>query len=120
MPPVGRRGPREERHQRRGPMVASLGEALRRPSESAGMSQPQLARLMPISQASLSRYEHGRQAVDPTTADRLDEILNAGGALRALLPADAVSVLTPDERSRIAHSIEHPSRIDVPTVTALG
>lgn len=101
-------------------MVESFGDALRRLRESAGMSQPQLARCVPISQASLSRYENGRQTVDPTMADRLDDILQAGGALRVLLPSDAVSVLTPDERDRIAHSIEHPSRIDGAAVTALG
>jgi hypothetical protein len=54
-------------------------------------------------------------------ADRLDEILKAGGALRALLPTDAAGlVLTADDRSRIAYNIEHPSRIDPAAVAALG
>jgi transcriptional regulator with XRE-family HTH domain len=102
-------------------MTETFGEALRRLREAAGLSQPQLAKRVPISQASLSRYEHGRQAVDPRTADRLDELLNAGGALRAVLPADAVELaLTADDRARVAHTLDHPSRIDRPAVSALG
>lgn len=63
---------------------ASFGEALRRFREDAHLSQPQLAEQVPISQASLSRYETGRQAIDPDTAARLDELLSAGGVLRVL------------------------------------
>jgi transcriptional regulator with XRE-family HTH domain len=101
-------------------MTETFGEALRRLRESAGLSQPRLAQRVPISQASLSRYERGRQAVDPRTADRLDEILGAGGALRALLPADSSSMLTPDDRDRIAYGVEHPLRIDRAALDSLA
>lgn len=62
----------------------SFGAALRRFREQARLSQPQLAAQVPISQASLSRYERDRQAVDPEMAARLDELLSAGGVLRVL------------------------------------
>lgn len=66
-------------------MVETFGEALRSYREQAGLSQRQLARQVPISQTTLSRYETDRQAVDPAMADRLDELVGAGGALRPLL-----------------------------------
>ncbi|WP_188991534.1 helix-turn-helix domain-containing protein [Saccharopolyspora thermophila] len=47
---------------------------------AAGLSQGQLARLVPISQATISRYESGLQAVDPSTAERLDDIVGAGSS----------------------------------------
>jgi transcriptional regulator with XRE-family HTH domain len=101
-------------------MVESFGEALHRLRQAAGLSQPALSRRVPISQTSLSRYEHDRQAVDPRTADRLDELLNAGGALRALLPPSPCAVLTPDDGDRIVHAVAAPSRVDRRTVDALA
>lgn len=103
-------------------MVESFGAALRQWREAAGLSQPELARRVPISQASLSRYENDRQAVDPAMAERLDTILGAGGALRAALTStDAMAlVLTPEDRARIARSIARPSRVDGVTVAKLG
>src|SRR5437764_10055980 len=99
-------------------MVETFGQRLRRLREDAGLSQSKLAALVPISQPTLSRYENGRQPVDdPTVADRLDELLNADGTLRALLPATAVDIaLNPDDRVRIARHIEYPSRVDHATV----
>jgi transcriptional regulator with XRE-family HTH domain len=112
-------------------MAESFGEALRRRRESAGLPQPQLARRVPISQASLSRYERGLQAVDPSIADRLDDILKAGGSLRALLPTDAVgsalrfvtppqTVLDADDADRLAYVAEHPRQVDRAAVDALA
>ncbi|WP_307831970.1 helix-turn-helix transcriptional regulator [Prauserella cavernicola] len=55
---------------RRGlPMAETFGQRLRRLRSEAGLSQSQLARMVPISQASLSRYESERQAVAPKLAD---------------------------------------------------
>ncbi|GAA1243300.1 hypothetical protein GCM10009676_31110 [Prauserella halophila] len=63
----------------------TFGQCLRRLRAAAGLSQSRLARLVPISQASLSRYESDTQAVDdPGVAGRLDELVGAGGALRQL------------------------------------
>lgn len=67
-------------------MAETFGTMLRQLRKAAGLSQPALARLIPTSQASLSRYESGLQAVDPDVAQRLDDVLHADGALLALLP----------------------------------
>jgi transcriptional regulator with XRE-family HTH domain len=100
--------------------MESFGAALRRLRLGAGLSQPQLANLVPISQTSLSRYENEKQAVDPIVARRLDELLHADGELLAALPEMATDVLTSDDRARIRHGIAYPSRVDAATVTALA
>ncbi|GAA1229631.1 hypothetical protein GCM10009676_10310 [Prauserella halophila] len=100
----------------------TFGQRLRRLRAAAGLSQSRLARLVPISQSSLSRYESDTQAVDDERiAARLDELVGAGGTLRALLhPSAAGLVLSDEDRARIAHHAEHPSRIDGGTVSALA
>lgn len=65
--------------------METFGQTLRRLRVEAGLSQSRLARLVPVSQASLSRYEADLQAVAPEVAERLDELVNAAGALLALL-----------------------------------
>ncbi|WP_007024436.1 helix-turn-helix transcriptional regulator [Saccharomonospora iraqiensis] len=101
-------------------MADSFGQTLRRLREAAGLSQPELARRVPISQSSLSRYESDRQAVAPEVAARLDDVLGAGGSLVAARPPSAGEVLTRDDRDRIAHHISYPSRVDGCTVRALA
>lgn len=98
----------------------SFGDALRRLRAAAGLSQPALARLVHVSQSSLSRYESGLQAVDEPTADLLDKALGAGGTLLALLPAAELGPLTTDERDRIAYGMKYPGRLDAATVDALA
>ena len=95
-------------------MIETFGQALRRFRERAGLSQPALARRMYLSQATISRIESGKQAVDESVADRLDEVLDAGGALRARLGAVAVpsGVLTPDDVERLGHVADKPRRVD--------
>lgn len=67
-------------------MSETFGQRLRRLRCAAGLSQSQLARLVPISQSSLSRYESDTQAVDDqAVAARLDELLGAAGTLAAAL-----------------------------------
>jgi transcriptional regulator with XRE-family HTH domain len=100
--------------------METFGEALRRLREVAGLSQPALARRVHVSQASLSRYENGRQTVDPKTADRFDKILKADGALRSLLPTEPGPGITPDDRSRLAFVAERPRAVDRPTLDALA
>lgn len=101
-------------------MVETFGRALRRLREQAGMSQPELARRVPISQSSLSRYESDRQQADPTTADRLDELLGANGTLRALLtPVGAAKILTADDRDRLTFVANKPRAVDPATLTSL-
>jgi transcriptional regulator with XRE-family HTH domain len=62
-----------------------IGQTLQRLRKQADLSQPQLARLVPVSTASLSRYESGNQKIDSATATRLDELLDTGGALGRLV-----------------------------------
>ncbi|MFL6145716.1 MAG: helix-turn-helix transcriptional regulator [Labedaea sp.] len=101
-------------------MRDTFGDALRRLREQAGLSQPGLARQVPISQSSVSRYESGLQAPDEVTAARLDEILGARGELLQLLTEFDVGPLNADERERIAYSVRFPSRIDAATIDALA
>lgn len=103
-------------------MSETFGQRLRRLRAAAGLSQSQLARLVPISQSSLSRYESGSQAIDDAqVAARLDELVGGDGTLRALAhPSASELVLTDDDRDRIARHLEHPSRIDGGTVSALA
>jgi transcriptional regulator with XRE-family HTH domain len=103
-------------------MVETFGRALRRLREQAGLSQPELARRVPISQSSLSRYESDRQQADPTTADRLDQLLDANGTLRALLtPIDAAArILNADDRDRLTYVAGKPRSVDPATLTSLA
>lgn len=101
-------------------MRETFGDALRRLREQAGLSQPGLARRVPISQSSVSRYETGLQAPDEVTANRLDQILGAGGELLQLFTGLDVGPLNADERGRIAYSVRFPNRVDAATITALA
>jgi transcriptional regulator with XRE-family HTH domain len=100
--------------------METFGARLRRYRRAAGLSQAQLAKLVPISLTSLSRYEHDKQAVDPVVADRLDDLLKADGHLRASVPERATDLLTSDDRARLRHSLRYPSRVDAPSVAALA
>ncbi|CAM4185931.1 helix-turn-helix transcriptional regulator [Kibdelosporangium persicum] len=99
---------------------ATFGQALRRMRLAAGLSQPELARRVPLSQSSLSRYESDSQHADPATALRLDELLGANGTLMARLEPTSIEILSTDDRARLAHTFAHPSRIDGRSVTALA
>ena len=104
-----------------GIMVETFGRALRRLREQAGLSQPDLARRVPISQSSLSRYESDRQQADPATVDRLDQLLDANGTLRALLtPVDAAArILNPGDHDRLTYVANKPRSVDPATLTSL-
>ncbi|OLF11192.1 hypothetical protein BLA60_14550 [Actinophytocola xinjiangensis] len=94
----------------------SFGAALRRLRKAAGLSQPQLAKLVPISQSSLSRYETGRQAADQATIDRLEELLDGNGALSALAHRPA----QPDDPERLQHVVTHPRSVDPEALASLA
>ncbi|MEY7972121.1 helix-turn-helix transcriptional regulator [Saccharomonospora xinjiangensis] len=100
-------------------MDETFGKRLRRLREQAGFSQPALARLVPISQSSLSRYESGHQMVARDIAERLDELLDAGGALTATLTPTVLH--GPDiDRERLAHIAARPRSIDAAGLDALA
>jgi transcriptional regulator with XRE-family HTH domain len=97
----------------------TFGRRLRELREQAGLSQPALARMVPISQSSLSRYESGRQAVARDIAERLDELLGAGGSLTATLAPTALHGADVD-RERLAHLAARPRSIDTAALDALA
>lgn len=87
-------------------MAETFGTMLRQLRKAAGLSQPALARLVPISQASLSRYESDTQAVDPIVATRLDELLQADGALLTLLSsADAAHTVIGQDQAALLSEV---------------
>lgn len=90
-------------------MVETFGQALRRHRQQVGLSQRQLARQVPISQTTLSRYESDQQTVDPAIAARLDELVNASGLLRARLGAAFVHAGDGIELTELTRLAEHSS-----------
>ena len=93
--------------------METFGQALRRWREIAGLSQPELARRVPVSQASVSRWESGKQSVDSTTARQLDDILGANGELRTQHQStNPATILSPDDHGRITRITEKPRTID--------
>ncbi|MER7114099.1 helix-turn-helix domain-containing protein [Saccharomonospora azurea] len=99
----------------------SFGQLLKGLREQLGLSQPELAREVPISQSSLSRYESDRQVPTAKVTARLDDLLAAEGALiRAMQHPPSAHIINPDDRDRVAHHIAYPSRVDATTVRALA
>lgn len=93
--------------------METFGQALRRWREIAGLSQPELARRVPVSQATVSRWESGKQSVDSATAGQLDDILGANGELVALRQsASPANILNADDHDRITRIAEKPRTID--------
>lgn len=58
-----------------------FGVELRKWREHAGMSQPKLARAIPISQSQVSAIERGNKGTTPAQIRRFDQVLTTGGAL---------------------------------------
>ncbi|OEV30302.1 XRE family transcriptional regulator [Streptomyces nanshensis] len=63
----------------------------------------------------LCRVLSGKQLPSPQLAESLDALLGTGGELATLTAG-----LTEDAGERLAHAIEHPTRIDAPAVEALA
>jgi transcriptional regulator with XRE-family HTH domain len=99
-----------------------FGRALRRLRDERGLSQPQLAKLVPISQSALSRYENGKQTADPSMRARLDDVLDARGELLAVRDTPPLSVFTTDgvDRDRLVHVAGRPRSVDHATVDTLA
>ncbi|GDY33160.1 helix-turn-helix transcriptional regulator [Gandjariella thermophila] len=89
-------------------MTETFGEALRRLREAGGLSQPRLARLVPISQTTISRYEHNRQAVEhavahPSRADQaaVDALTEVLSATRRAEDATSAAAVLPMVRQQL-------------------
>lgn len=100
-------------------MVETFGQRLRRLRIDAGLSQPALARLVPVSQSTLSHYENDHRPAPTSTATRLDELLRAGGALVAL-QGPAVLHGPTVERDRLTHVARTPRAVDTATLDTLA
>ncbi|WP_051581275.1 helix-turn-helix transcriptional regulator [Pseudonocardia acaciae] len=91
----------------------SFGETLRRLREEAELSQPRLAEKVPISQASLSRYENGKQIPARSVAAGLDELLGADGHLLAAFDATPrVRLPEGPDGGRLGYVASRPGAVD--------
>ncbi|MFF8282256.1 multiprotein-bridging factor 1 family protein [Streptomyces albus] len=85
----------------------------RRALRDSGYSMKAAAREMHYDPAYLSRVLNGKQRPSENLAHALDSLVGAGGAL-------AGTLLSGDDRKRVARSAENPSRLDAGTVDALA
>ncbi|MFI1194100.1 helix-turn-helix domain-containing protein [Micromonospora sp. NPDC020750] len=86
---------------------------------SCGMSLRDLARLVHHGKSYLHDLETGRTRPTGAVAQQLDDALQAGGTLAALV-ADMPPVGTPDDDQRLAHIIANPARLDAAAVRLLA
>jgi tetratricopeptide (TPR) repeat protein len=93
--------------------MRDFADLARRALRDSGYSMKAAARAMNYDVAYLSRVLNGKQNPSAKLAQSLDALVNAGGALAAL-------VLDPDEEARVARSAAQPSRLDAGTVDALA
>lgn len=92
---------------------------LRRLREARGWSYRDLARRAFITGIYVWEIENGRKTgPSMKTVAALDQALQAEGALTAL--ARPVAVAGPEQRERIIHAVEHPTRLDAKAVDALA
>ncbi|WKU03787.1 helix-turn-helix transcriptional regulator [Micromonospora sp. HUAS LYJ1] len=84
-----------------------------------GLSLRTLSRLVFYGKSYLHALEVGRTRPSSDAARHLDEALDAGGVLAALV-VDAPSVATDDDRQRLAYVVDRPTRLDGPTVRLLA
>lgn len=63
--------------------MVSAGELVRRHREARGLSQPEVAAALRVSEGLPSQWENGRVAPRRANAMRLDDLLQAGGAILA-------------------------------------
>ncbi|AVT35331.1 helix-turn-helix transcriptional regulator [Plantactinospora sp. BB1] len=92
---------------------------LRELRTARGMSLRDLARRAYYGKSHLHDLETSRCRPTVEAARRLDDVLQAGGTLAALV-VEAPAVTTPDDDQRIAYVIAQPSRLDAATVHMLA
>ncbi|GAB2942377.1 hypothetical protein GCM10027280_33670 [Micromonospora polyrhachis] len=83
------------------------------------LSLRDLARSVHYSKSHLHDLETGRLRPTVEAAEALDAVLQADGALAALV-VDATVETTPDDDQRIAYAISHPARLDAQAVNLLA
>ncbi len=90
-----------------------------------GISQRRLARLVPCNDGYLSRVARNLQVPSPEMAERLDDLLDAGGHLARMrdpapLRRAASGDLTPDDEERLLRAAQRPGGADLAVVESLG
>ncbi|WKU46991.1 helix-turn-helix transcriptional regulator [Streptomyces sp. VNUA116] len=93
--------------------MSDFADLARRALRDSGYSMKAAARAMQYDVAYLSRVLNGKQNPSAKLAELMDDLVGAGGAL-------AATVLSDDEKSRVARSAANPSRLDAGTVDALA
>jgi transcriptional regulator with XRE-family HTH domain len=116
-------------------MMSDFATTLRALMEQRGTSQRALAGRVYCDRALIWRYSHGKQLPSPKLAQKLDEVLGAGGALVALaekarlsrrivlaggLLGGSLLSLTPETLERLAWADRHSPRIDAAVVESLA
>lgn len=92
------------------PIDLTFPSRLRELRQQAGMSLRKLASAVPCSHVYIHQLEQGTRTVSPQIAQRLDTVLNAGGALTALVGCE------PD---RLQHIAANPRQVDLATIGLL-
>ncbi|TDC58579.1 XRE family transcriptional regulator [Actinomadura sp. KC345] len=93
--------------------MATFGEKLRDLMAERGISQRRLAKLVPCNDGYLSRVATGERVPSARTAQRLDELLDAGGDLAALLPRAAAPPAALDDEIEALELVRRVAASDV-------
>jgi transcriptional regulator with XRE-family HTH domain len=98
-----------------------FAEALRALMAERGVSGNSLARRAFCDKALISRLANGRQRPSTNMARLLDDALEAGGKLTALMETPLLTTeIGPEGRDRLAWAVKHPQRIDGVAVESLS
>ncbi|MFB9924413.1 helix-turn-helix domain-containing protein [Amycolatopsis halotolerans] len=100
--------------------MEAFGTALLRLREERGLSQRALARKVPISQPTLSKYEAGLQRPDERIAARLDELLDADGVLLELWPTIGTGPLNAEDEERLNETGKRPRLVGTTALDSLA
>jgi tetratricopeptide (TPR) repeat protein len=98
--------------------MADFAAEVRRHMTERGMTLRGLARAASYDPSYLSKVLSGRKPAPAALRARLDEILDAGGAIEHA--ADACGGTSPDDRDRLSWAARHPGRTDAQAAEALA
>ncbi len=115
-------------------IVSEFGDELQRLMAARGVGVRELARRVPCNAGHISQLRHGQKRASPQTAKRLDEVLDAGGALVALAARSSSrragscvagtrelnGVFASDDDERLVLAAREPKRLDRGVVASLA
>lgn len=101
----------------------TFGEMMRALMAERGISLRSLARAIPANVGHLSRVSRDLKPPSADMAARIDQALEAGGALAALRPPGVREMLngqfTPDDHERLTLAVQRPARLDIQVAESL-